>query len=315
MDCLRRRYSGIDFTVVADTAMINKKNEKALQERKIPYVLWARLNNLPSPLAKKVLSEQEFCSLGRSECSSNIAHYCCLKMELGRNVISSEEEKGKYLQLVITHSPKRARKDKHDRQRKLDKLRKKLANSKQPASLDSGGNAHYLDIPKGQVQLSEAKIKRMAQWDGLRGIVTWGCEEMDARNLVIQYRQLATIESCFRINKHDLKIRPVFHWKELCVRLHLAICYMAFCCVQHLRYRLQARGCAMSAKRIQTALNKMQISLLRDTKNGGLYGMPSQIGSDAHKICQVVGLQWNPIPFRVLPDEEDGSEVRYDEVA
>ncbi len=53
-----------------------------------------------------------------------------------------------------------------------------------------------------------------ARWDGLRGIVAWGCDEADPRDLVVQYRTLPEIEACFRANKHDLRIRPVFHWNE-----------------------------------------------------------------------------------------------------
>ena len=39
--------------------------------------------------------------------------------------------------------------------------------------------------------------------------------------------RLTEIESCFRINKHDLKIRPVFYWKQKRVRAHILVCYMA----------------------------------------------------------------------------------------
>ena len=312
VDGLRERYPGIAFTLVADAAMINKDNEKALQGRGIPYVFGARLKTLPAALSKEFLSLEDYRSWGRADCSSSIARYRCLTLELGRNVLSRKEEKGKYRQLVVTHSPKRARKDLQDRRRRLDKLAGKLANSKQPASLTSSGNAKYLAFPEGQVQLSGEKIRRMEAWDGLRGIVAWGCEEKDARDLVVQYRRLSTIEECFRINKHDLRIRPVFHWKEHRVRSHLAICYMAFCCVQHVRYRMQVRGFGMSTERIRNALNRMQISLFKDTGKGGLYGMPSRIGSDARRICQVVGLEWNCVPFRVLPDEEGRSDVWYD---
>jgi len=41
-------------------------------------------------------------------------------------------------------------------------------------------------------------------WDGLRGIVTWGCQDSDPRDVIIQYRQLAVIEACFRTHMHDV---------------------------------------------------------------------------------------------------------------
>ncbi len=178
-----------------------------------------------------------------------------------------------------------------------------------------GGHARYLDVPNGQVLISEEKIARIAVWDGLKGIVAWGCHDRDPRDLVVQYRQLAEIEACFRTSKHDLRIRSISHWKEHRVRSHLAICYMAFCCLQHLRYGLRVRGHRMSARRIQDALHRMQISLLHDTRGGGLYGVPSRLCPDGRKICQVMGLAWNRVPFLTSEGKASGGDVRCDVAA
>ncbi len=279
VDGLKDRYPEVEFTIVADAAMINKDNEKALQERGVPYVLGACIKKLPSALTEEVLKSE------------------------------------RYRQLIMTYSEKRARKDRHLREEKVAKMARQLAKSKQPASLASGGKAKYLDFPNGQVRISEEKIARMAAWDGLRGIITWNCQNQDPRDLIIQYRQLAEIEACFRANKHDLRIRPVFHWKEHRVRSHLAICYMAFCCLQHLRYGLMVRGHRMSPRRIQDALHRMQISILHDTGRGGLYGVPGRLCQDGRKICQVVGLEWNRVPFMISEGKASGGDVRFDVAA
>ena len=42
--------------------------------------------------------------------------------------------------------------------------------------------------------------------------------------------RLAEIEACFRTNKHDMKIRPIFHRNENRVRARIAIRCMAFRC-------------------------------------------------------------------------------------
>ena len=41
--------------------------------------------------------------------------------------------------------------------------------------------------------------------------------------VIERYRQLYKIEQAFRISKHDLKTRPIFHFKEDPIRLHLLI--------------------------------------------------------------------------------------------
>jgi transposase len=47
------------------------------------------------------------------------------------------------------------------------------------------------------------------------------------------------VEESFRINKHDLLIRPIFHWSEQKIKAHIAIAFMAFSLVRHLEYRLE----------------------------------------------------------------------------
>ncbi len=53
VDGLQERYPGVVFTIVADAAMINRDNERALQERGIPYVLGARIRTLPVELTER----------------------------------------------------------------------------------------------------------------------------------------------------------------------------------------------------------------------------------------------------------------------
>ena len=95
--------------------------------------------------------------------------------------------------------------------------------------------------------------------------MAWGCGQADPREPIIRYRSLREIEACFRINKDDLGIRPIFHWKERRVHAHVAIGYMAFCRIRHLRARLRRMGCEMAADRIRRALNELRICITRET--------------------------------------------------
>ena len=99
------------------------------------------------------------------------------------------------------------------------------------------------------MELNEDRIVAAASWDGLRGIAAWGCGDAEPRDLVVQCRRLSETEACFRASKHDLKIRPILHWRDRRIRAHVVIRCMAFCCLQHLRHRLAARGQRMRAGR------------------------------------------------------------------
>ena len=283
LEGLERRHAGVRFTVVADAAMINKENQAALQARGTPYILGARLKSLPSALTEKVLDVNGYVDWGRTEHSRTIGRY--------RSIEDGDRK------LVVTYSPRRARKDAHNRERQIEKLRARLAKSSGLASYGSRGTARFLDFPDGEVRLNEDKVAAAARWDGLRGIVAWGCDRTDPRELIIQYRKLAEIEACFRTNKHDLAIRPVFHWKERRVRAHLAICYMAFCCLQHVRHRLATQGTPMSTARIRRALNELQIGIHHEQNGSRKLAVPIKPPTDARQIYRAVGITWNRNPF------------------
>ena len=114
-----------------------------------------------------------------------------------------------------------------------------------------------------------------------------------------QYRGLWQVEESFRITKHDLKVRPIFHWTPDRVKAHLAISFMAFCCVRHLEYRVALQYKKMSPEAIRQELIRIQSSILKD-KNGQRYVIPSKAGTDGLKIYQVMGLKYSTTPYRLL---------------
>ena len=142
--------------------------------------------------------------------------------------------------LLVSHSAKRARKDAYDREKAIVKLRKKLKKSKNPKELISNsGNCKFLRIEgDSEIHLDEDKCAQAAVWDGLHGVITndFNLSPEDAIN---QYRGLWQVEESFRITKHDLKVRPIFHWTPNRIRAHLVISFMAFTCVRHLEHRVK----------------------------------------------------------------------------
>ncbi len=160
----------------------------------------------------------------------------------------------------------------------------------------------------GRVRLNTAKVAEAARWDGLRGITAWGCDDADPRDLVIQYRRLREIEACFRANRHDPGIRPVFHWKPRRVKAHIAVRYMAFRCLQHLRRRLGARGHPMSPDRIGRALAELRFSILGRSGGPGRFGVPHRAAPDAEEIYRTLGLKWTRRPFVIEPPDAPGAD-------
>ena len=72
------------------------------------------------------------------------------------------------------------------------------------------------------------------------------------------------------------------------IRAHIAICYMAFCCIQHLRRRLRLLGHTMRRQ-----LNALQYSVLVKSATDEMYAMPSRASAQAKRIYRSVSLNWN----------------------
>lgn len=199
---------------------------------------------------------------------------------------------------MVTHAPRRARRDAHDRARRIGKLRGKPERGATPASPGTAGAARFLDFPDGRVTLNEDRITAAAARDGLRGTVARGCDGDGPRDLIRQYRRLAGIGARFRTSRHDLRIRPVLHRR---IRAHIALRHMAFRRARHLRYRLAACGTPLGPARIQEAPNTLRISLLHETSGPRRFGLPSRATRDARAIHRTPGLTWNTAPFPYTP--------------
>lgn len=291
LEALEGRFDLARVTVVADAAMLSKDNQQMLQDKGLPYILGYRMKSAPAAVKADILSPD-----GRQPWSGH----------------GSEEttDKGWYkvidqdgARVIVTWSPSRARNDAHKRDKAIEKLHKKLKRSRKPGSFSSRGYGRFLTFPdSGDVTLDEAKITAAAQWDGLHAIVVHGADELEAPDVIARYHQLWEIEACFRTNKHDLKIRPIYHWSPRRVRAHIAICYMAFCCLQHLRKHLDLLGHPMSPARIRRELNALQVSILRHKGTPDRYAMPSHATVDARRILTCVGLTWDEAPFKMPPE-------------
>ena len=203
----------------------------------------------------------------------------------------------------MTYSPTPARIDAHMRDKAIEKQQKKLKRSRKPASFSSRGYGRFLSFPDtGDVTIDEARIKDAAKWDGLHVILIHGAGDLDALDVIARYHQLWEIEACFRTNKHDLKIWRIYHWTPERVRAHIAICYMAFCCLQHLRKRLKMLGHPMRPARIRKELNAVQVSILRRKGTRERYAMPCPVTTDAKRLSECIGLIWNKVPFQMPPE-------------
>ena len=57
--------------------------------------------------------------------------------------------------------------------------------------------------------------------------------------ILTQYNNLWQVDLFLNHKKHDLKIRPLYHWKPSRVKAHIAISFASLLIVRHLEYRIK----------------------------------------------------------------------------
>ena len=264
----------------ADSAMLNKENLDYLENSSIEYIVAARLRNLSDKWKSAVTDV--------SKADDNIKSF----------------DYGGGRKLIVTYSEKLAQKNRHDRDTAINKLKKKLDKSSRPDSLISNyGYKKYLQVTgNSKVRIDEDKYTADAAFDGLHGVIT-NVKDLSESEIVDHYRSLWQIENCFRISKHDLKIRPVYHWTPKRVRGHILICFLSLVCIRHLSHRVNLRfetsGLAGSPERMINALNHIQMSILHDKKSDARYLLPSKFSEDAEKIYKTLNLKINTTPYKL----------------
>jgi transposase len=284
---IKTRYGIKKVVIVADSGLLCKENISLLEQENLEYVMGARLKSLSLAWQNKILDNKEFDKKVKEDDLLRIATY-------------SYSEKRR---LIVTHSTKRAAKDRKDREKAIERLKRKLEESKKPQSLISNfGYKKYISIDgNAQLQVNTEKLERETLWDGLHGIFTNIDEKtMSAEDILTQYHGLWQVEESFRISKHDLRMRPVFHWTAQRIHAHIAICFVAFSLIRFLQYKIkQHTGENFSAERISEELYRVQESILRHKINYNRYVIPSKPSEDATKIYESMNLKRNVVPFKL----------------
>jgi len=163
--------------------------------------------------------------------------------------------------------------------------------------MSSYGYKKYIKLNTNtEVEIDIDKIKKDSMWDGLLGVIT-NDKDLSPQELLGHYHNLYNVEAAFRVTKHDLALRPVFHFKPQRVEAHIAICFCAYALVKHLEYRIRLLYKKMSPERIRQTLVKVQTSILFDKKKRIRYGLPSRLSADARKIYEVLKIKKTITPY------------------
>jgi len=314
IDEWKKKFKIKDVCFIGDRAMFREGNLKAMEERNYKYIVAAKLRSLPDVMQEKLMQEGNYSKTVATGTFSWLGDFCYHQDDVARleEAEASSREIKKYRELiennknrrfVVSYNTKRAWHDYKKRKSLLGKVEKQLTQtSSNTAKLVSNAAVKKYTSSEGKAKSSidEAKVESDARWDGFHGVIT-NIEKgtTTLAHILGQYRRLVKIEECFRINKTDLKMRPIYHFKPERIRAHIAICYMAFALVRQLEYRTKLLK-KLSVASIIEELNSVQSSIYIHKVTKDRYRMPGSFSNEARKIYSAIGVQRNLDPRPIL---------------
>ncbi len=278
---LKKRYCIDKIIIVADRGMMGKENIEAVTQNGFEFIVGDRLKNLPHNLQPLLLDLKNYNQewIYNDENGEAVCLQYCVTQHAGKTIIA-------------TYSAKRATKDKHDREKKLQTAEVLL---KKPSLIKKKASRYFIkQHGENKYTLNIDKIKNDARYDGILAIAT-NVKGLAHEKILEQYKQLFKIEHTFRVFKSHLEARPMFHWTDKRIEGHICLCYMAYTLLNWVLQKLKNFPIPITENILRQMLDKMQVSLIQHNEKK-VYLRSAQQPHEA-KLQQKLGLRMLPPIF------------------
>ncbi len=208
---IRKKYAFPSLTVVADAGMLSEGNLTYLEQEHLHYIVGARLKHLPAILTRTVLSH-------------------AFSKEPVFQVAAASRR------LIVDYCAKRAVLDARTRSRAVDKLKERMKKG-----IPVVKKSKYLAVSGIQAitGINEEKVREDARFDGLKGYLTNADNPLSSQDVIARYHELWQVEKAFRMSKHDLRERPVFHRRQRRIEAHLILCFVSLLVLRETERKLK----------------------------------------------------------------------------
>ena len=270
---LKELYKLDKITVVADRGLNSGKNLEYLYNGGHDFVISYTLKKSADAFKELVWNEEGWEETVDKETgeitfrSKIVKHNLEVKVPIDTNELITIKKRGrpkKYtienipVNIHLTWSAKRAKKDRSDRERILERLKKRLDKPYQlKAAIKRGCNQFLeMEVDTKDWKLDEAKIEEAARYDGYYAIITNNLD-LSTEEVSKTYGGLWKIEESFKVLKSDIRACPVFVWNDEHIKGHFGMCFISLCMLRYAQYLLEVEEeKSISANRIMESIQE-----------------------------------------------------------
>jgi hypothetical protein len=201
-----------DVTIVADAGMISAGNQKAIEDAQLSFILGMKIPDIPYVVAA-----------WRREHPDELPPDGLI---LTQPWPAGPGDQRRDQVIYYQYRADRARRTLHGIDEQVAKAERAVA-GKAPVKRNRFIALHGAD--KSVNRALEAKARALAGWKGYSTNLTT-CPDgtpVTAEFVIGAYHRLYQIEASFRMSKHDLAARPIYHHKRESIDAHLTIVFAA----------------------------------------------------------------------------------------
>ena len=283
VDRLRDRFAVGRVCVVADRGMISTATIRALEERRLEYILGAR---------------ERSSAVIRETVLNDAAPFTPLLIERarGETQLFVKEVKVDGARYVVCRNEAEAEKDRSDRQAIVEGLEKQLRKGDK-ALIGNSAYRRYLrrvrneDGPDGPAFAIDAgKLAEEARYDGIFVLRTNA--RVTPLQAVLRYRDLLQVEDLFRRAKAILRTRPIYHSSDAAIRGHVFCSFLALMLQKELADRCRAAGLTVEWADLLRDLDRLQEATI--DKDGKRITTRTAVTGQVGRVFQAVGIALPP---------------------
>ena len=285
LDNLKGKFNLDKVVIVADRGLNSKINLKLIKDAGYDYLMALSIKSMSENMKDIILDKESYSNILTTEDSKyglysykEFGYYNEVRYKEEVQEDSGESKlKNKKITLkemvICTYSDKRAKKDRHDRYRALDKANSLILNNQKSSITSTRSFKKFIqkntkddNCKEFTMGMDWMKIKEQQRYDGFYAITTSNLD-LDPIEVIQNYRNLYKIEDSFRVLKSTFDTRPIYHYKEHRIEAHFIICFIAFMLERDLEIRLKKsksfKNYVITPERIKEALNSLELSQIK----------------------------------------------------
>jgi len=279
--CARHDIKQSTMVVAADAGMLSANNLKELDGSGLSFIVGSRMTKAPNDLESHFHWNGEVFSDGQIIDTVTPRHSRSRvnNIKLRAEPVWDPTEQSNAWRAVWQYSGKRARRDTQTLAAQEARARGIIDGSKPVKS------TRFVTISGDDRTLDEASLARARKLVGLKGYVTnVPAADMPAIEVISKYHDLWHVEASFRMSKHDLAARPMWHRTRESIDAHLTIVFTALAVARRIQNQT-----GLAIANVIRQLRPLRTSTI--TINGTTENFPPEIPAAQREIITRLGIK------------------------